>query len=375
MWAACCAFSPPPKALTYILNLLQLRAQLLFGSVGLVLAVLIIGGSVDVVSRRSAGPVALYDIPNFIAERTQTHFPMAEENWLNMAAEGKIGDDVKPQNVLDGLNTAISDARTHALQENYEARVKAKVDALQENYDTYDVHKGKVIHKMYGREVGAPPQLTATSSGGGGSGPAAPDLTNGVTPTAVPALHAGPVALSAATADREASQMLQLAQPQTNGGMMYKQQQLAQIAPQEQSVFGVKVPEGLTGGQKFIAQVPGHGQMLVYVPKGAKGGDTVAIRTGAAAAPSPTARRPAQHRVVFKAAPAPRRAAPAAHKATVQPSVVPFASGRKGYYEDMRAEAHAERFTRARHPLADRMFDEALQSHYNMRSSTFGLEH
>ena len=76
-----------------------------------------------------------------------------------------------------------------------------------------------------------------------------------------------------------------------------------------------------------------------------------------------------------EAAPAPRRAAPAAHKATVQPSVVPFASGRKGYYEDMRAEAHAERFTRARHPLADRMFDEALQSHYNMRSSTFGLEH
>ena len=171
--------------------------------------------------------------------------------------------------------------------------------------------------------------------------------------------------------------MLQLAQPQFNGGMMYKQQQLAQTAPQEQSMFGVKVPEGLTGGQKFIAQVPGHGQMLVYVPKGAKGGDTVAIRAGAAAAPapSPTARRPVQHRAVSKAAPAPRRAAPAAHKATVQPSVVPFASGRKGYYEDMRAEAHAERFTRARHPLADRMFDEALQSHYNMRSSTFGLEH
>ena len=53
----------------------QLRSQLLAGSVGVVLAVLIVGGAVDVVARRSAGPVALYDIPNFIAERTQTHFP------------------------------------------------------------------------------------------------------------------------------------------------------------------------------------------------------------------------------------------------------------------------------------------------------------
>lgn len=40
-----------------------------------------------------------------------------------MASQGKIGDDVKPEKTLNKLNTIIADARTHALQENYDARV------------------------------------------------------------------------------------------------------------------------------------------------------------------------------------------------------------------------------------------------------------
>ena len=51
-----------------------------------------------------------------VYQRTQMHFPQAEENWLNMAAEGKVGDDVKPEKVLNNLNGIISEARTHALR-------------------------------------------------------------------------------------------------------------------------------------------------------------------------------------------------------------------------------------------------------------------
>ena len=69
------SYPPTNKKLIARSSWTQLRSQLLAGSVGVVLAVLIVGGAVDVVSRSSAGPVALYDIPNFIAERTQTHFP------------------------------------------------------------------------------------------------------------------------------------------------------------------------------------------------------------------------------------------------------------------------------------------------------------
>jgi len=94
----------------------------------------------------------LYDIPNFVYERTQTHFPEAEEGWLNMAAAGKIGDDVKPERTLNKLNDVISQARTHGLTENYEARVKAKTLAMTENYNEYDVTKGRVKNKFYDAE-------------------------------------------------------------------------------------------------------------------------------------------------------------------------------------------------------------------------------
>ena len=37
------------------------------------------------VSLHSDQRAELYDIPNFVYERTVKHFPEAEENWLNMA--------------------------------------------------------------------------------------------------------------------------------------------------------------------------------------------------------------------------------------------------------------------------------------------------
>ena len=181
----------------------------------------------------------LYDIPNFVYQRTQMHFPQAEESWLNMAAEGKIGDDVKPEKILNNLNGIISEARTHALTENYEARVKAKKDAMDENYSEYDVHKGKVIHKIYGKQVGGTMTL----------------------------------------------------KPEGVQGQM-----LAQTSAPKMKSFGVVVPQGLKEGQKFIAQIAGHGQVLVTVPHGVKAGQEVAISVPSAsskAAPKPVFKKQA----------------------------------------------------------------------------------
>jgi hypothetical protein len=171
----------------------------------------------------------LYDIPNFVYQRTQMHFPQAEESWLNMAAAGKIGDDVKPQPILNKLNDIISDARTHALTENYEARVKAKKLAVEENYSTYDVQKGKVIHKIYGKQVGGSTTLKQL-----------PQLSSMQSLSELPSKSAA----SSAT-----------------------------VVP-----YAVQVPKGLRSGQQFIAQIPEFGRMLVTVPAGAKAGQLVAIQ-------------------------------------------------------------------------------------------------
>ena len=190
------------------------------GSVAVAAGMLLVGGLLDVATRssterlnmvKSSQSTMLYDIPNFVYQRTQMHFPQAEENWLNMAAQGKIGDDVKPEKILNNLNGIISEARTHALTENYAARVKAKSDAMEENYDEYDVHKGRVIHKIYGKQVGG--TMTLKSAGVRG-------------------------------------QMLSQ-QP-------VQQRQQAVAVTQPMSSFGVLVPAGLKAGQRFIAQVGIH---------------------------------------------------------------------------------------------------------------------
>lgn len=189
-------------------------------------------------SQSSQAPVSkeqfqeLYDIPNFVYQRTQMHFPQAEESWLNQAAQGKIGDDVKPEPILKKLNDIISDARTHALTENYEARVKAKKLAIEDNYSTYDVQKGKVVHKIYGKQIGGSMTLKQKSA---------------------QTLRAPTVQLS------------QLSEPSTSDE--------PKVAP-----YAVQVPKGLHAGQQFIAEVPAFGRMLVTVPPGAMSGQLVAIQ-------------------------------------------------------------------------------------------------
>jgi len=247
----------------------------------------------------------LYDIPNFVYQRTQMHFPQAEENWLNMAAQGKIGDDVKPEKILNNLNGIISDARTHALTENYEARVKAKKDAMEENYDEYDVHKGRVIHKIYGKQVGGTMEL----------------------------------------------------KPQGVQGQMLAQQPAPQqrqqaVAAQPMSSFGVLVPQGLKAGQRFIAQIPGHGQELVTVPPHVKGGQEVAISVpaGKAAHAKPTLKKQpaAAFKRVFKQSSIAARQAAAKRKAA-------------GTLPKVGALPHIK----TNHPFADRMVDMSLSEHYN----------
>ena len=238
-----------------------MRALLGISIIAMLLSVLVITRmSLDVESShlllsQSSEPVSknqfqeLYDIPNFVYQRTQMHFPQAEENWLNMAAEGKIGDDVKPEPILKKLNDIISDARTHALTENYEARVKAKKLAIEDNYSTYDVQKGKVVHKIYGKQVGG--SMTLKQQGGASATLRAPTV-----------------------------QLSQLPEKQSAN--------VVDSAP-----YAVQVPKGLRAGQQFIAEVPAFGRMLVTVPAGAVGGQLVAIQVALLHRSCPTDAKPA----------------------------------------------------------------------------------
>lgn len=69
---------------------------------------------------------------------------------------------------------------------------------MTENYDEYDVSKGRVIHKIYGKQVGGSETLKASPS-------------SSQTLKAVP---------SSAHQILKAAKMPQLAQPQLSGGMM-----------------------------------------------------------------------------------------------------------------------------------------------------------
>jgi len=292
------------------------RVRVLVGTVTVAAGVLLVAGVVDVATRSAAGPrmnmvkpsqsTMLYDIPNFVYQRTQMHFPQAEENWLNMAAEGKVGDDVKPEKILNNLNGIISEARTHALTENYEARVKAKKDAMEENYDEYDVHKGRVIHKIYGKQVGG--SMTLKPKGVQG-------------------------------------QML-AQQPYR------RQQALARTQPM--ASFGVVVPQGLKAGQRFIAQIPGHGQELVTVPPHVKAGQEVAIQVPAGGAKAAHA-KPAikkQPAAVF-------------HKVFQQSSIAARRAAAKRKAAGALPRVGATPHIKTSHPFAAEMVDSALSQHYN----------
>jgi len=298
------------------------------GSVTVAAGVLLVGGLLDVATRSSSAHMnmvkpsqstMLYDIPNFVYQRTQMHFPQAEESWLNMAAQGKIGDDVKPEKILNNLNGIISEARTHALTENYAARVKAKTDAMEENYDEYDVHKGKVIHKIYGKQVGGTMTLKSTGVQG---------------------------------------QML-AQQPA-------QQRQQAVAATQKMASFGVLVPAGLKAGQRFIAQIPGHGQELVTVPPHVKGGQQVAINV-----PVATAGRKAIHKPTLK-----HTEASAFHKVFKHSSIAARRAAAKRKAAGELPRVGALPHIKTSHPFAAKMVDDSIASHYNsVNRKVYGLEH
>lgn len=93
---------------------------------------------------------ALYDIPSFTAERTQMHFPQAETGWLDMAAAGKIGDDVKTDDEQGNLTAIIDEWREKAYDEKKKAREDMAIAAKEENYYEYNITKGIATHKIYG---------------------------------------------------------------------------------------------------------------------------------------------------------------------------------------------------------------------------------
>ena len=260
----------------------------------------------------------LYDIPNFVYERTQTHFPEAEEGWLNMAAAGKIGDDVKPERTLNKLNDVISQARTHGLTENYEARVKAKTLAMTENYNEYDVTKGRVKNKFYDAEKAvqggstlkqkAPATLkqaklaqlasldsvgamaakahalaaqgqAAVSSGEAAvrSGAASIERNlEGLKQQVVQSLSKAPSAARKQLKKVEDSVSARLSE--VEGLIPSSSSSTSSAAAAPVQLLKVQVPAGLQSGAKFLANAPGGAPMLVTVPSGVKGGEWVAVK-------------------------------------------------------------------------------------------------
>lgn len=120
---------------------------------------------------------ALYDIPSFTAEHTQMHFPQAEAGWLDMAAAGQIGDDVKTDDEQGNLTAIISEWREKAYAEKKKAREDMAIAAKEENYLEYNITKGIANHKIYGpAPTAAAKQTGATAKLAHGKGELVPKL-------------------------------------------------------------------------------------------------------------------------------------------------------------------------------------------------------
>ena len=104
---------------------------------------------------------ALYDVPSFTEERTRMHFPQAEAGWLDMAAAGQIGDNVKSDDEQGNLTAIITEWKTKAYAEKALARSEAQVAARDENYYEYNITKGVANHKLYGAPPAPAPAAAA----------------------------------------------------------------------------------------------------------------------------------------------------------------------------------------------------------------------
>mmetsp|Transcript_41758 Transcript_41758/g.81627 ORF Transcript_41758/g.81627 Transcript_41758/m.81627 type:complete len:427 (-) Transcript_41758:79-1359(-) len=360
----------------------------------------------------------LYSIPNFVYQRTQVHFPEAEENWLNMAAAGKIGDDVKPEKTLNKLNSIISEARTHGLTENYEARVKAKTLAMEENYDEYDVGKGKVKNKFYGgKQVGGSTTLKPTTTAAGATLKSSPGQlaqlaeqspsTAATTTASVMAaarrgaqqverkveglrqrvattLSAAPTV--AAQDARDAEKNIENLKAQAEEKMI-EAASIFSAAPAAGALLKVQVPAGLKPGQKFIANTSTGGSMLVTVPAGVKAGDWVAVTPPAAPNTHPGADAAVEAAIAAHTAPAPGGGQVAVEESIAehnqaliaqQKRVVAARGGAQlaaggGRMSQLRQVTSTRKG--AGHPFASAMFDESISDHYQSQPrTTFGLE-
>jgi len=106
---------------------------------------------------------ALYDVPSFTEEHTRMHFPQAEAGWLDMAAAGQIGDDVKTDDEQGNLTAVIDEWTNRAYAEKALARSEAETAARDENYYEYNITKGVATHKFF--PVGAPPPAAQRAKG------------------------------------------------------------------------------------------------------------------------------------------------------------------------------------------------------------------
>lgn len=114
------------------------------------------------------GGQALYDVPSFTEEHTRMHFPQAEAGWLDMAARGEIGDDVKTDDEQGNLTSVIDEWRERAYAEKKEAREAAAIAAREENYEEYNITKGVATHKIY---TGTAPPLASAATKHAGTAP------------------------------------------------------------------------------------------------------------------------------------------------------------------------------------------------------------
>ena len=87
----------------------------------------------------------LYNVPNWVHDRTTSHFPQNEANWLNEAAAGRIGDEEKDDDAQGNLTEVISEWKERAQAEKQQALIDAQAKAVHENYEEYNTTLGKAL--------------------------------------------------------------------------------------------------------------------------------------------------------------------------------------------------------------------------------------
>lgn len=128
----------------------------------------------------------LYNVPNWVHDRTTSHFPQNEANWLNEAAAGRIGDEDKDDDAQGNLTAVMNEWKDRAMGEKRQAMIDAQVKAVQENYAEYNTTLGKAL-----LQPRAPPASSAVSATTKQTLSAAHGKTKAAHPTGTSAKPAG----------------------------------------------------------------------------------------------------------------------------------------------------------------------------------------